>query len=71
MFKNASVCSPPCISVKRIIDGDTIVVSVDGKEEKVRLIGINSPESVDPRRPVECFGKEAKRFLESLVLGKK
>ena len=42
-----------------MVDGDTVRVSIDGREEPVRLIGINTPESVDPRRPVECLGKEA------------
>ncbi len=46
-------------SVRRVIDGDTIVVDMDGTKETVRLIGINTPETVDPRRPVQCFGKEA------------
>ncbi|MBM3204402.1 thermonuclease family protein [Candidatus Uhrbacteria bacterium] len=40
-------------------------------EEKVRLLGVNTPESVDPRRAVECFGKEASRFLQSLIEGKR
>ncbi len=45
--------------VLKIVDGDTIDVEIDGKAERLRLIGINTPETVDPRRPVECFGKEA------------
>jgi len=49
--------------VLRIIDGDTIVVDVDGVSEKIRLIGVNTPETVDPRKKVECFGKEAARFV--------
>ncbi len=51
-------------SVERVVDGDTIVV--DGGE-RVRLIGIDTPESVDPRRPVECFGLEASAFMEDLL----
>jgi micrococcal nuclease len=51
----------------RVIDGDTIVVDINGKEEKVRLIGVNTPESVDPRRDVECFGKESTQYLESIL----
>lgn len=47
------------VAVTKVIDGDTIDVLIDGKKETVRLIGINTPESVDPRRPVQCFGKEA------------
>ena len=42
------------------VDGDTIVVDIDGVEEPVRFIGIDTPESVAPERPVECFGPEAK-----------
>ncbi len=45
--------------VVRVIDGDTVVVDVGGTDEHVRLLGIDTPESVDPRSPVECFGKEA------------
>lgn len=54
--------------VTRVIDGDTILI--DGGQ-KVRYIGVNSPESVDPRRPVECFGKEAAAYNKKLVEGKK
>lgn len=43
----------------RVVDGDTIVVSLNGKKETVRIIGIDTPEVVDPRKKVECFGKEA------------
>ena len=50
--------------VKRVIDGDTILLS-NGK--RVRYIGINTPESVAPNRPVECFGKEASGFNKKLV----
>ena len=48
----------------RIVDGDTLVVTGG---VRVRLIGIDTPESVDPRRPVECFGKEAAAALAGLV----
>ena len=54
-------------TVDRIVDGDTLVAVIGGQREKVRLIGINTPESVDPDRPVMCFGKEASRHLEELV----
>ncbi len=50
--------------VQRVVDGDTLVV--DGGE-RVRLIGIDTPETKDPRRPVECFGREAAGFAESLL----
>ena len=54
-------------TVERIVDGDTLVARIGGQKEKVRLIGINTPESVDPDRPVMCFGKEASHHLEELV----
>ena len=54
--------------VKRVVDGDTFVLD-DGR--KVRMIGINTPESVDPRRPVEYYGKEASSFTKKLLEGNK
>lgn len=53
----------------RVIDGDTLELRVNGKTDRVRLIGINTPESVDPRRPVECFGKEASAKATELLRG--
>jgi len=52
--------------VGRVVDGDTIRVHI-GSEETVRLIGIDTPESVDPRSPVECFGVEASTHLQELL----
>ncbi len=53
--------------VVRPVDGDTIVVDIDGHEESVRLIGIDTPESVAQDRPVECFGPEAKARTADLL----
>ena len=53
--------------VVRVVDGDTIVVRMSAGEERVRLIGVDTPESVDPRRPVECFGKEASARTAALL----
>lgn len=59
--------------VIRAVDGDTLEVRLDGIVDpaKVRLLGINTPESVDPRKPVECFGKEASKHTAELVGGKR
>jgi len=57
--------------VVRVVDGDTVDVSMDGKVERLRLIGINTPETVDPRKPVECFGKEASNKAKDILSGKK
>ena len=50
--------------VERVVDGDTLVLTDD---TRVRLIGIDTPETVDPRRPVECFGREASDRLKLLL----
>ena len=50
-----------------VTDGDTITVSVDGTKEKVRLIGIDTPETKKPDTPVQCFGPEATRSPTSLL----
>ncbi len=55
--------------VTRVVDGDTIDVVVNGSEQRLRYIGINTPETVDPRRPVECFGREASERNRQLVEG--
>ena len=54
-------------TVVRIVDGDTIVADVDGQEESVRLIGIDTPESVKVGSEVECFGKEASAHARELL----
>lgn len=56
--------------VSSVTDGDTIKVVVDGKIEKVRLLGIDTPETKDPRKPVQCFGQQASDFTKALVEGK-
>ena len=53
--------------VTRVIDGDTIVVAGVGT---VRLIGVDTPETVDPRKPVQAFGKEASDFTRRMAQGK-
>jgi len=57
--------------VVRVVDGDTIRVRLDGgREERVRYIGIDTPESVKPGTPVQCFAKKASHFNDSLVSGR-
>lgn len=58
------------VKVIKVIDGDTIVADLNGKTETIRLIGIDTPETVDPKRPVQCFGKEASAKTTELVLNK-
>jgi micrococcal nuclease len=58
---------PGAATVVHPVDGDTVVVRIDGAEESVRLIGIDTPESVARDRPVECFGPEAKARTAELL----
>ena len=57
----------PNATVERVVDGDTIDVLIGSRRETVRLIGIDTPESVAPTRPVQCFGKEASLHLEAML----
>jgi len=64
-------------TVVRIVDGDTVEVKIDdppegiGRDETVRLIGVDTPETVDPHKPVQDFGKEASAYTRERLLGKK
>jgi micrococcal nuclease len=58
------------VRVLRIVDGDTVVLDCDGRPVTVRLIGVDTPETVHPRKPVERFGREASAFLKALIGGK-
>ncbi|NLH48650.1 MAG: thermonuclease family protein [Myxococcales bacterium] len=57
-------------TVTRAVDGDTLAIQIDGHKDKVRLIGVDTPETVDPRKPVQYFGKEASAFTHKMADGK-
>jgi micrococcal nuclease len=57
--------------VTRVVDGDTIEVSLDGRREDVRYIGVDTPESVKPGTPVQCYGRRASEFNHRLVEGRR
>lgn len=61
----AATQSAELYQVVKVVDGDTITVQRDGQKHTVRLIGIDTPESVHPNQAVECFGKEASTFLKT------
>jgi micrococcal nuclease len=67
LWTNAVPASAQPAELERVTDGDTIRVLVNGVNEPVRLILIDTPETVDPNRPVECFGQEASAFLSWLL----
>jgi micrococcal nuclease len=62
--------SPTTARVERVVDGDTIVVRLAGRSERVRYIGVDTPESVKPGVRVQCFAKTAAKENAKLVLGK-
>jgi micrococcal nuclease len=56
--------------VVRVVDGDTVEVLIGGREEDVRYIGVDTPETVKPGTPVQCFGHQASSFNHRLVEGR-
>jgi len=56
--------------VTRVVDGDTFKAMIGRQEITVRMLGINAPETVDPRKPTECFGPEASTEAKSLLAGR-
>lgn len=65
----AAQTTAPVVEVVEVVDGDTIEVEIGGEVEDVRYIGIDTPESVTPGQPVECFGVDASRENRRLVGG--
>ena len=57
--------------VLRVIDGDTIVIKLMGQDTRVRLIGVDTPETVHPSKPVQPYGPEASLFLRNLLIGER
>lgn len=57
--------------VIRVVDGDTLEVRIGDAAEDVRLIGVDTPETVDPNAPVQCFGPRASRFQHHLAEGRR
>ena len=56
--------------VVKVVDGDTLTIKKGGKNVTIRMIGLDTPETVDPRKPVQCFGIEASNKAKELLTGK-
>lgn len=72
--QSSALHPPPSLGnvfrVAQVIDGDTIDVFTDGDQSvRVRLIGIDTPETVDERKPVQCYGPEASARMKELLTG--
>src|SRR5580765_4570948 len=62
----------PSARVVRAVDGDTIVVAfADGHTDTIRILGVDTPETHDPRKPVQCFGPEAAEYTRSRLEGRR
>jgi micrococcal nuclease len=61
--------TPGYYKVVNVSDGDTITVNMDGNDEKIRFIGVDTPETIKPNSPQECYGKEASEYLKNLLSG--
>ena len=57
--------------IVRAVDGDTAVVKIDGQEKRVRFLGVDTPETVHPNKPVQFFGKEASNFTKESLNGRR
>ncbi len=67
--KDEQSVKPDTYQVTRVIDGDTFEIMTERGKQKVRALGINTPETVDPRRGVQCFGLEASAKAKGLLTG--
>lgn len=63
----AVVATPGLYKVTSYSDGDTIVVDMNGKPETIRFIGVDTPETHDPRKPVQCYGEIAATYTKSKI----
>ena len=68
--RSGGASGAPAVRVTAVIDGDTLDVSWGGRAERVRLLGVDTPETVDPHRPVGCYGPEAAAFTHRRLQGR-
>lgn len=66
----APAFTPGFYAVTAVTDGDTIIVKMDTTEEKIRIIGIDTPETKKPNSPVQCYGPQASEFAKKTLTGK-
>lgn len=67
LFEASAPLEADTYAVIKVVDGDTITIFKGDKNQSVRLIGIDTPETVDPRRPVQCFGEAAALEMHRLL----
>ena len=60
---------PGLYTVSRFVDGDTVVVKMNGSEQKIRMIGVDTPETHKPNTPVQCYGPAAAAYTKAKLTG--
>lgn len=68
---NMAQAQPGLYGVTEFIDGDTLSVDMNGKKETIRFIGVDTPETHDPRKAVQCYGIAASNFTKQLISNNK
>ncbi len=68
--KQAEEAQPGMYRVERVSDGDTIIVDMNGTQETIRFIGVDTPETHKPNAPVQCYGPAASAFTKNVLSGK-
>ncbi len=63
----AETNQPGLYSVTQFIDGDTIGVDMNGKNEKIRFVGVDTPETHKPNTPVQCYGPAASAYTKNII----
>src|SRR5580765_8258390 len=66
-LKQAEISQPGLYRVTEFVDGDTVKVNMNGNSETVRFIGVDTPETHDPRKAVQCFGQAAAAFTKQTI----
>lgn len=65
--QQATQSQPGLYTITRFTDGDTFAVDMNGKTEKIRMIGIDTPETHKPNSPVQCYGPAASAYTKNLI----
>ncbi len=63
----AQTNQPGLYSVTHFVDGDTFAVNMNGKDEKVRFVGVDTPETHKPNTPVQCYGPAASAYTKTMI----
>jgi micrococcal nuclease len=69
-WPEAPAITPGFYAITQVVDGDTIEIDMAGQREKIRMIGVDTPETKKPDSPVQCFGPQASDFAKKTLTGK-